>query len=377
MLKVTNLKKGYDGGHSAGLAVDGVEFQVASGEFFTLLGPSGCGKSTTLRSIAGLEQPTSGKIEIGDQVVYDSSTNTNLPTNLRDFSMVFQSYAVWPHLTVFENVAFPLRVKKGVGKVETREKTLRALGIVGLGEFANRSATLLSGGQQQRVALARAIVKEAKLLLLDEPLSNLDAELRIEMRRELRTLQQEIGITTIFVTHDQEEALSMSDRIALLRKGKLVELDSPQNLYLRPKDAFTARFIGQADLIPGTVASRSDEHLLVSTPLGHKLRVRAEDTGAATGDGIDVLIRPEHILISRGTQITDPSLAGENRLSGTVVETQFSGKMQESLVAVQDQKIRVQSLTSDLYDVGAIVDLQLPVDRCIAVKSDRSALVSA
>lgn len=377
MLKITNLKKRYDGGHSAGFAVDGVELEVAAGEFFTLLGPSGCGKSTTLRSVAGLEQPTSGKIEIGDQMVYDSATNTNLPTNVRDFSMVFQSYAVWPHLSVFENVAFPLRVKKGISKSVIREKTLRALDIVGLGEYAARSATLLSGGQQQRVALGRAIVKEAKLLLLDEPLSNLDAELRIEMRRELRTLQQEIGITTIFVTHDQEEALSMSDRIALLRNGKLVELDSPQNLYLRPKDAFTARFIGQADLIPGTVVSRSDHHLLVTTPLGNKLRVRAEETGAAEGDSIDVLVRPEHILVSRGIEVTDPSMTGENRLSGTVVETQFSGKMQECLVAVQDQKIRVQSLTSELYEVGTVVDLQLPVDRCIAVKSDRASLVPA
>lgn len=368
MLKVSGLMMGYEQGHSSGLAVDDVSFEVQPGEFFTLLGPSGCGKSTTLRCVAGLEQPTAGRVEIGSQVVYDSAARVNLPAHVRDYSMVFQSYAVWPHLTVFENVAFPLRVQRR-SKADIREQVTQALSLVGLEETSDRSATLLSGGQQQRVALARAIVKNAKLLLLDEPLSNLDAELRLEMRRELRTLQQQLGMTTIYVTHDQDEALNLSDRIALMRRGKVVELGKPQDLYLRPSDPFTARFIGQVDLVRCRVVSRRGEQVTLQSPFSAPIIAKAVDARVSEGDDVELLIRPEHIEIQRSD--SGPGAAtGENRLHGRVVETQFSGKLQECGVSVEGHVVRVQTLSREMFNVGDVVGLHFPVDRCIAVAGD-------
>src|SRR5437763_10751987 len=231
-------------------AVRGVSFEVAPGEQLTLLGPSGCGKTTTLRAIAGLEQPSGGEIRIGGAPVYSSAQRVNIPAEKRGLSMVFQSYAIWPHMTVFENVAYGLRVRRE-SKDQIAEKVDRALDMVQMRAFAERGASQLSGGQQQRVALARAFVFQPSVMLFDEPLSNLDAKLRADMRIELRELQHRLGITSVYVTHDLEEALAMSDRIVVMRDGKVEQTGTPDEIYSLPSNAFVADFIGSANLIRG------------------------------------------------------------------------------------------------------------------------------
>src|SRR5882724_6311538 len=241
VLHVENLTKVYAAGQSSG-GVHDLCLDVAAGEFYTLLGPSGCGKTTTLRCVAGLEEPSSGRIAIADRSVFDADTNIFLPANQRDLGMVFQSYAVWPHMSVFENAAFPLRMSRDRrwSMAEIRKRVTRTLETMDLAAVADRSAALLSGGQQQRLALARALVAEPRLLLLDEPLSNLDALLREQMRIELRRLQKEIGITTVYVTHDQSEALALSDRIAVMTTGRIAQIGTPHQIYQQPGSAFVA-----------------------------------------------------------------------------------------------------------------------------------------
>src|SRR6266850_2356355 len=232
-------------------AVQGVSFTIQPGEFYTLLGASGCGKTTILRCVAGLEAPERGRIVVGDTVVYSSAERIAEPPHRRDIGMVFQSYAIWPHLSVFDNVAFPLvSGRHRFPRQAVREKTMRALRLVQLDSLADRPATFLSGGQQQRVALARALVAEPTVLLLDEPLSNLDAKLREQMRVELRAIQQRVGLTAVYVTHDQTEALAISDVIAVMSEGRLVEYGSPSEIYDRPKSRFAAEFIGAANVVP-------------------------------------------------------------------------------------------------------------------------------
>ncbi len=245
-IEVTGLEMRYGDVH----AVRGVSFTVAPGEQLTLLGPSGCGKTTTLRAVAGLEQPTAGEIRIDGVPVYSSARNVNVPAEKRGLSMVFQSYAIWPHMTVFENVAYGLRVRR-TGAAELTEKVHRALDMVQMRAFADRRASQLSGGQQQRVALARAFVFQPSVLLFDEPLSNLDAKLRADMRIELRDLQHRLGITSLYVTHDLEEALAMSDRIVVMRDGLVEQTGTPDEIYRLPCSAFVADFIGSANLIRG------------------------------------------------------------------------------------------------------------------------------
>src|SRR5689334_11400162 len=233
-------------------AVDGVSFTVERGEHVTLLGPSGCGKTTTLRAIAGLETPSGGSIRINGQTMYSAAERRSVPTEKRDVSMVFQSYAVWPHMSVFDNVAYGLRVRK-LPRGEVAAQVERALDLVQMRQYAERSASLLSGGQQQRVALARAIAFSPSVLLFDEPLSNLDAKLRAEMRVELRALQHRLGVTSLYVTHDQEEALAISDRVIVMNVGGIEQIGSPEDIYNRPKTRFVADFVGSANLIAGRV----------------------------------------------------------------------------------------------------------------------------
>src|SRR6266487_7045759 len=252
-------------------AVQGVSFTIQAGEFYTLLGASGCGKTTILRCVAGLEAPESGRIVVGDTVVYSSAERIAAPPHRRDIGMVFQSYAIWPHLSVFDNVAFPLvSGRRRFTRQAVQEKTRRALRLVQLDSLADRPAPFLSGGQQQRVALARALVAEPTVLLLDEPLSNLDAKLRTEMRFELKNLVKSLGVTTLYVTHDQMEALTMSDSVAVMHEGVFVEEASPKELYLRPRSAFTATFLGETNLIAGKVVglAASDGLWQVETPYG-------------------------------------------------------------------------------------------------------------
>jgi ABC-type Fe3+/spermidine/putrescine transport system ATPase subunit len=231
-------------------AVRGISFAIEPGKQLTLLGPSGCGKTTMLRAIAGLEQPTGGEIRIGGTPVYSSAKRVNVPAEKRGLSMVFQSYAIWPHMTVFDNVAYGLRVRKK-SATETQDLVRKALDLVQMRPFEERRASALSGGQQQRVALARAFVFQPSVLLFDEPLSNLDAKLRADMRIELRELQHRLGITSLYVTHDLEEALAMSDRIIVMRNGTIEQSGSPDEIYNRPRNAFVADFVGSANLVRG------------------------------------------------------------------------------------------------------------------------------
>ena len=247
-IRVKGLVKQYGGK----TIVDHIDFEIADGELVSLLGPSGCGKTTTLRCIAGLETPESGHISIDGQTVFDTVTGIAVEPYRRDIGMVFQSYAIWPHMTVFENVAFPLRVR-GTASSEIDRRVMRALERVGLGALHARSSQQLSGGQQQRVAVARAIVHEPAVLLFDEPLSNLDARLRDETRAEIRQLQRDLKVSTIYVTHDQTEALSLSDRILVMREGRILQLGSPEDIYARPNDRFVAEVVGSANFFDVTM----------------------------------------------------------------------------------------------------------------------------
>src|SRR6266498_3641464 len=262
-LVVEDLHMTYKTAEGLVRAVCGVTFSVKPGEFYTLLGASGCGKTTILRCIAGLESPDRGHISIGDEIVYSGADRIAEPPYRRDIGMVFQSYAIWPHMNVFDNVAFPLvSGRRKFTRAQVHEKTMRALRLVHLEELAYRPAPFLSGGQQQRVALARALVAEPAVLLLDEPLSNLDAKLRAEMRLEIKNLVKSLGVTTLYVTHDQMEALTMSDRVAVMKEGVFVEEATPKDLYLHPHSAFTATFLGDTNLIAGKVVGRSTRDVM-------------------------------------------------------------------------------------------------------------------
>lgn len=355
MLTIRSLVKTYEQSDPGTRpAIDDVSLDVQPGEFFTLLGPSGCGKTTTLRSVAGLETPTSGTISIDGEPVF--SPRGVVPVHKRDIAMVFQSYAIWPHMSVWENVAFPLAQQK-LPKEELRERTADALDMVSLGHLAERPATALSGGQQQRVAFARALVRRSKLVLLDEPLSNLDAALRVAMRAELREIQQTLGTTTIYVTHDQDEALALSDRVAVMRNGKVLEVGTPHELYLRPKHEFTASFIGQAQLWPLT---RTADEGVIESPFG-PLRV---DTRSLEGD-LKLLVRPERI------QIADPnSTTLVNSFDGTITDVVFSGKLTDLEVETSAGKLRVQELSGRSRCPGDRVRLVMPRQDCVAVASE-------
>jgi len=363
MLEIKELHKYYKLNKSKVHAVKGVNFRVEAGEFFTLLGPSGCGKTTILRCLAGLETPDSGDIIIDGVAVFSGKRGLAVPPNRRSISMVFQSYAIWPHMTVFQNVAFPLDGQH-LSAAESRRKVMQTLELVALQDFADRPATLLSGGQQQRVALARAFAKDAKVLLLDEPLSNLDAKLREQMRGELRELQQGLGRTTVYVTHDQEEALGLSSRLAVISEGEIIEEGSPEALYLTPSKPFTAQFVGQADLLPCSVKRSEPEGLLVSTPLGS---VRAGVFPKKIPATTSLLIRPEHV------EILGPArerLCERNHFNARVVSAMFSGKAVEYLVEVKGCRIKVQAATTVVYRKGAEICLRLPVNRCVVLESE-------
>ncbi len=341
--------------------LDKVSFDVAEGEFFTLLGPSGCGKTTTLQCIAGLEVPSAGCITMGGQTVFSSEQNLMVPANKRDLGMVFQSYAIWPHMTVFDNVAFPLiHGPRKAAKSEIASRVREALARVQLDHLAERPAPLLSGGQQQRVALARALVHAPRLLLLDEPLSNLDAKLRDVMRGELRVLVKSLGITTIFVTHDQVEAMSMSDRVALMRDGQIVQIGAPRDIYLRPTSAFTASFMGHSNMIAGTMQSMG----VAETALGP---MRIDGATQAVGAKVFVIARPQSAVLLRGA-----AGGGANRFPARIAGLNFVG---DQIEIDADCGARHLRLVVDSYgdlQLGEQVMVELLRDRLVVVPHDAS-----
>jgi iron(III) transport system ATP-binding protein len=299
-------------------ALNSVSFSVREGEFFTLLGPSGCGKSTTLMSIAGFQQPDAGVIACGDRTFFDLERGISLPAEARNLGIVFQSYAVWPHMTVFQNVAFPLKVRR-LKRADLKERVTEVLELVEMGEYARRYPHELSGGQQQRVALARSLVYSPSVLLLDEPFSNLDAKLRERARRWLKDLQLELALTTIFVTHDQDEALAMSDRVLVMRDGEAMQTDTPENVYRRPNDRFVAEFVGQCNFLSGRVV-RSD-HAGSTLKLGDSHALLEIDTcGLPAGAAVTVAVRPESV-----TWVTDHASDLPNTFSAQIRTVSFLG----------------------------------------------------
>lgn len=362
MLRIEDLHVHYASERGPVHAVRGVSFEVEEGEFFTLLGPSGCGKTTTLRSVAGLETPTSGRITIGDRVVFDSARGIDVKTPKREIGMVFQSYAIWPHMTVFDNVAFSL--KHGRAKTpsgEIRPKVMHALSLVQLDHLADRPAPQLSGGQQQRVALARAIAGEPQLLLLDEPLSNLDARLREEMRNELRELVTRLNITALYVTHDQVEALSMSDRLIVMSDGEIVQEGTPAEVYLRPTSEFAANFLGRANILRGAVQELKGPGLGVVETAGGVLECLVPDW-AADASGVLVSFRPESVTVRA------EAMGGANVLRGTVQAVTFVGESVEYVILVGDVEVRAKGDPFEASDRGTEVWLRVPPGRCLVIR---------
>ncbi|MCW2864198.1 MAG: transporter binding protein [Actinoallomurus sp.] len=388
MLVVDDLVKTFDGTKRRNkadedarvLAVDGVSFEVKDGELFTLLGPSGCGKTTTLRSIAGLERPDGGRIELGDRVLFDGRRKINTPANRRRLGMVFQSYAIWPHMSVFDNAAFPITVlprNRRPSRAELREKVMRVLEVTDLAPMAERAATKLSGGQQQRLALARALVSEPDLMLLDEPLSNLDAKLREAMRFELKRLQRELGQTAIYVTHDQAEALAMSSRIAVVSNGKIVQIGKPREIYERPANEFVATFVGVTNLLRGTVAATdpADGSCRVDTP---DLSIWGAMTGSGlrVGDDATVSIRPECVQIDAGR--ADGGSGVRNEFSGEVSTRAFLGDSVDHVIAVGKQELRNRSNPAQSIAPGSRVVLRIDHMRVAVVPAgDRPKAAAA
>jgi iron(III) transport system ATP-binding protein len=322
MLRVEGLTKIFENATDAiAGGIRDASFTLEPGTFFTLLGPSGCGKTTTLRAIAGLEMPQAGVIEVDGRKLFDAAARVNVPVEQRAVGMVFQSYAIWPHMTVAENVAFPFTVAKGrrYSRAEIEEGVRRALAVVDLDGFQERPATKLSGGQQQRVALARAIVHEPRLLLLDEPLSNLDAQLRDDMRGELKRLQSKIGITTVYVTHDQSEALALSDTIAVIDRGHITQMGTPQEIYFRPANPFVARFVGATNLLTGRLTGQANGHGEVTVLAERRIQCTMPQAIAHPAP-VSVSIRPESIALH-----PPGSRAEGNRLAGRIKGVTFLG----------------------------------------------------
>ena len=357
-LRIQNLYKTFD---RVVAAVDHINLEIAEGEFFTLLGSSGCGKTTTLRMVGGLEKPDGGEIHLGGQCLVSSAKKLFIKPEKRDMGMVFQSYALWPHMTVFENVVYPLKLR-GIKGRDAEKKVADVLGLVGLAGLEERPAPALSGGQQQRVALARALVFSPKVLLLDEPLSNLDAQLREEMRRELKSLQQRVHITVIFVTHDQIEALSLSDRIAIMKFGVLEQVGTPEEVYYHPATPFVRDFLGKTFLLPGKISAITGQQVNVEVQgiaaapliLQQSNLISSANGIPSVGRGVMVAIRPEQVSIL-GT-------AGDGRpntIQANLQFVQFLGDRYEYTVEIGSETRVLVSPASQQVKRGDKIFLEL------------------
>jgi iron(III) transport system ATP-binding protein len=371
LLRVRDLVKTFPPGRSETervAAVNGVSFHVPAGQMYTLLGPSGCGKTTTLRCIAGLERPDGGEIVVSDRVLFSSGRGVNIRANERGLGMVFQSYAIWPHMNVFRNVAFPLQVLPQRSRPDRREIADRVgevLRVVRLDHLADREATDLSGGQQQRLALARALVMRPPLLLLDEPLSNLDAKLREEMRFELKRLQRTLGITAVYVTHDQVEALAMSNRIAVMRDGTIEQIGKPRDVYERPTSRFVADFIGSSNFIEGTIEEGTPaDGYRIATAHGD-LRAHSE-ASLPKGTSVVVSVRPEHVGLHEGGPRAEEAYAW----SGTVQARAFLGESVDHVVDVGGFEVRARCNPSLSIPPGSPVTVSFAQSACSLIPAD-------
>jgi iron(III) transport system ATP-binding protein len=365
MLSIENLRKVFrPPGQAEVRAVDDVNLSVDAGRLLTMLGPSGCGKTTTLRCLAGLERPDQGRIVIGDTTVFDSAKGIFVPASDRGIGMVFQSYAIWPHMSVFENVAFPLRVSRArkFSSAEIKERVKKALEMVRLGGLEQRASTRLSGGQQQRLALARGLVHEPKVLLLDEPLSNLDAKLREQMRFELKHLQRTLRITTVYVTHDQAEALALSDEIAVFNAGRVVQRGSPQDIYSRPGSRFVADFIGSANFVSGSVTQEAGADGLAAVATAHGILRCPFAKAVRAGEKVVVSARPEDLLLSAA-----PPGEGLNVLTGTVSGRIFLGDVIDYTVNIGETELRVRARPEHAFRVRDTVHIGIAPQKCVGL----------
>jgi iron(III) transport system ATP-binding protein len=352
MIRIRNLHKMYETRHGRVEAVRGIELEVAEHEFCVLLGPSGCGKTTTLRCVAALEVPDDGEIELGGQVVYSGPQGIFVPPEKRDIGMVFQSYAVWPHMNVFQVVAYPLTDgRKRVPKDEVKDRVLRALKLVQLDHLTGRPVTDLSGGQQQRVALARALVSEPQVLLMDEPLSNLDARLRDQMRLELKKITKSVGVTTLYVTHDQAEALSLGDRVCVMQEGEILQVGVPREVYSRPRNFFVAQFVGEMNFVAGRVLGPAE----VKSALGTINCAVPPD--CAVGREVTLAIRPEHLSLG--------ALADQNPgcVQATVISKNYLGDSALFEVEACGVNLKVKLPGDADFEVGEQASLFMSPDR--------------
>jgi len=346
------------------IVVNNISFGVARGEHLSLLGPSGCGKSTTLRCIAGLETPISGEIIIDGAPVFSSQRGINVATEKRKLSMVFQSYAIWPHMTVFENVAYALRVQ-GASGTEVKARVAEVLRMVGMEDYMMRPATDLSGGQQQRVALARSYAARPKAMLLDEPLSNLDARLRVRMREEIKELQHKFDLSTIYVTHDQEEAMAISDRIVVMREGNIEQAGKPLDIYDAPRSRFVADFIGAANILEGSPHGTAAS----GAPI-----VKVKDALVECAPGSQPAGGRERCLVAVRTVYPElrrqPVAGSANQWAATIARRVLLGDIVSYLVNWPGGELRVQSFPRDLFEEGEPVHLHIPSIRAVPVSDD-------
>jgi iron(III) transport system ATP-binding protein len=356
-------------GYGRKVAVDNVSFEVMGGEHLSLLGPSGCGKSTTLRCIAGLETPLEGEISIGGNLVFSSKNRVNLPPEKRNLAMVFQSYAIWPHMTVFENVAYGVRIR-GPRGAQLDERVLEALEMVGMREFADRQATELSGGQQQRVALARSYAVRPQAILLDEPLSNLDARLRSRMCEELKDLQRKTHVSTIYVTHDQQEAMAISNRIIVMREGKIEQSGSPLDIYDRPRSRFVADFIGAANVLQaeviGTDGPGRTQLRTGATEIISQMAPAAVPGGAAARaeSAQPIIVRTVYAKLQQ-----QPFATTENVWPATIIRRVLLGDIVSYLVRWPGGELRVNDFPALILEEGAQVFLHIPAERVVMVEA--------
>ena len=356
---IKNVSKYYYSGGKTIKALDNVNLTIPANQIFTLLGPSGCGKTTLLRCIVGLESPDTGEIAIGGEIVWSSEKNIFVPTENRGLGMVFQTYAIWPHMNVFNNVAYPLQTRK-MPKNVIRNMVEKTLLFVQMEGFGDRPATKLSGGQQQRVALARALVAEPKVILFDEPLSNLDAKLREETRKELRTFLTKLKITAVYVTHDRIEALSLSDIVAVMNKGRIIETGTPRNIYFNSDHRFVADFIGRTNLIEATITSQEGSLTTVDCAIGSVICRKQADM--KTGDKVTLCLRPEFIRLKRGD-----ATQAQNVFNGQIQSLVFIGEAFEGEITINDTQLFIKTEPDSDIKVRDIANFTVDPDHCLLV----------